>query len=84
MEFAIRHHPKFLSCKTEMTFKMLRSYLKKLYTIYGNETNPNRKKQNPTSYVFFLKVSVMVLIFATKEHNENSYTNSEKTNRVIM
>lgn len=29
-------------------------------------------------------VSVMVLIFATKEHNENSYTNSEKTNRVIM
>lgn len=43
-----------------------------------------RLKQNPTSYVFFLKVSVMVLIFATKEHNENSYTNSEKTNRVIM
>ncbi|XP_062603482.1 adhesion G protein-coupled receptor L2-like [Saccostrea cucullata] len=29
-------------------------------------------------------VSVMVMIFATKEHNENSYTNSEKTNRIIL
>lgn len=84
MEFAIRLHPKILSCKTEMTFKMLCNHLKKPYTIYGNETNPIKKKQNPTNCVFFLKVSVMVLIFATKEHNENSYTNSEKTNRVIM
>ncbi|XP_076456593.1 cadherin EGF LAG seven-pass G-type receptor 1-like [Babylonia areolata] len=28
-------------------------------------------------------ITILVLIFAAKEHNENSYTNSEKTNKII-
>lgn len=34
------------------------------------------------AYVF--QVSIMVLIFTAKEHNENSYTKSEKSNKSIM
>ncbi|KAJ8318311.1 hypothetical protein KUTeg_003402 [Tegillarca granosa] len=34
--------------------------------------------------VGIIAVTIMVLIFTAKEHNENSYTKSEKTNNIIM
>ncbi|XP_050390445.2 cadherin EGF LAG seven-pass G-type receptor 1 [Patella vulgata] len=34
--------------------------------------------------VGIIAVSTLVLIFTAKEHNENSYTKSEKTNKIIM
>ncbi|XP_041364256.1 uncharacterized protein LOC121379672 [Gigantopelta aegis] len=34
--------------------------------------------------VGIIAVSILVLIFTAKEHNENSYTKSEKTNRIIL
>ena len=38
---------------------------------------------NCFSFCFFFQITILVLIFTAKEHNENSYTKSDKSNKVI-